>query len=318
MSGYEIRRYDEADRPAVLELMGRSLGWRPGDPNAELFRWKHEQSSYGPSPAWIAVDETGVIGFRTFLRWEFERAGEVVRAVRAVDTATDPAHQGRGIFKALTLHGLEDLRVDGVSFVFNTPNAQSRPGYLKMGWQLVGRLPVSMRPRSPASLARTLRARTPAELWSTPTTAGDDASTVLADDGLAALLAQTEGRAALATYRTSAHLRLRYGLPELEYRAMLIGRAVEDGVVVFRLRRRGAALEAALCEVLAPPGRRVGRALGSVLRQSGADYLIGIGSAAGMVPLPRQGPLLTCRSIDGTPLPDWAAAELRLGDIELF
>ncbi len=41
-----------------------------------------------------------MIGFRTFLRWEFEDAGRVVRAVRAVDTATHPDHRGRGIFRA--------------------------------------------------------------------------------------------------------------------------------------------------------------------------------------------------------------------------
>jgi hypothetical protein len=30
------------------------------------------------------------------MRWEFVRGGEVLRAVRAVDTATDPDYQGKG------------------------------------------------------------------------------------------------------------------------------------------------------------------------------------------------------------------------------
>ncbi len=72
-------------------------------------------------------------------------AGEVLRAVRAVDTATDPDYQGQGLFTALTMHGLDEVRADGVDFVFNTPNDQSRPGYLKMGWQTVGELPVAVR-----------------------------------------------------------------------------------------------------------------------------------------------------------------------------
>ena len=40
--------------------------------------------------------------------------GQPVRAVRAVDTATHPDHQGRGVFTALTEHALDGLRDDGV------------------------------------------------------------------------------------------------------------------------------------------------------------------------------------------------------------
>ena len=70
----------------------------------------------------------------------------MLRAVRAVDTATDPDYQGRGLFTRLTLQAIDELRAEGVDFVFNTPNDQSRPGYLKMGWQVVGTLPTHVRP----------------------------------------------------------------------------------------------------------------------------------------------------------------------------
>ncbi len=43
---------------------------------------------------------------------------------------------------------------DGVDVVFNTPNDQSRPGYLKMGWSEVGRVPVAVRLRSALSARR--------------------------------------------------------------------------------------------------------------------------------------------------------------------
>ena len=83
-------------------------------------------------------------GFRTLMRWEFLDGERVVRAVRAVDTATHPDYQGRSIFTRLTLHALDELVAEGVEFVFNTPNEQSRPGYLKMGWQVVGQLPTAV------------------------------------------------------------------------------------------------------------------------------------------------------------------------------
>ncbi len=116
---------------------------------------------------WVATDRGRVVAFRAFMRWEFVRGGRVLRAVRAVDTATDPDYQGRGLFRALTMHGLESVRADGVDFVFNTPNGQSRPGYLKMGWRDVGRLPAAVRFTGPTGAIAALRSRVPAERWST-------------------------------------------------------------------------------------------------------------------------------------------------------
>ena len=299
MSGYEIRSLVEADAGAVLQLMARALGWEPGGADAELFRWKHRQSPFGVSPAWVAVEDGQVIGFRTFMRWEFEHRGEVVRAGRAVDTATDPDHQGRGIFKTLTLHAIAELRADGVAFVFNTPNDQSRPGYLKMGWQVVGRLPVSFRPRTPASMFRVLRARVPAELRSTPSQAGQAASTVLAQQGVAALLDAAGGSAGLRTRRSVDFLRWRYSQPDLHYRAVAAGPSVQDGLLL--------------------PAGASGRGLvGRALRLTGADYAIAVGRGRGLAPLPRQGPVLTCLPLDGGTLPDWQRAQLVLGDVELF
>ena len=55
-------------------------------------------------------------------------------------------NQGKGIFKRLTLRALDDVQAKGECFDFNTPNNQSRPGYLKMGWQEVGKINVALIP----------------------------------------------------------------------------------------------------------------------------------------------------------------------------
>ena len=137
-TGLEVRPATGSDREEVLALLGRSLG-SDGDPRyPALFAWKHDENVFGPSPMWVATEAGRVIAFRAFMRWEFERGGRVLRAVRAVDTATDPDYQGKGLFTRLTMLGLDEMRADGVDFVFNTPNSQSRPGYLKMGWREVG------------------------------------------------------------------------------------------------------------------------------------------------------------------------------------
>ena len=45
------------------------------------------------------------------------------------------------------MSAVEEARLDGVDLNFNTPNQQSGPGYLKMGWHEVGRIRPLVRPR---------------------------------------------------------------------------------------------------------------------------------------------------------------------------
>jgi GNAT superfamily N-acetyltransferase len=320
----EVRAATDDDLPAVLDLLQASLGWVPNAQYEAFFHWKHHENPFGRSAAWVAVDGARVIGFRTFLRWQWERDGETVSAVRAVDTATHPDAQGKGVFRTLTMHAVDALRDEGVGFVFNTPNAQSRPGYLKMGWLDIGRPVARVRPRSPLAAARLLSARVPADKWSLPTSAGVPITDALADvDALLTTVPAPEP-GVLRTARTPALLRWRYGFEPLAYRAEPIGATAGDGVVVFRLRRRGPVVEATIADVLAPPGStaKVRAAIRRLLRASGAHYAIAIGPARsiveGLVALPRQGPRLTWRAlveIDPMPLAAW---DVGLGDIELF
>ena len=313
----------EADEGADLDLLGASLGWVPDDLYTAFFRWKHAENPFGPSAAWVAEVDGRLAGFRTFLRWEWDVPGRgPVRAVRAVDTATHPAFQGRGIFSKLTLHALDQLANDGVGFVFNTPNDKSRPGYLKMGWRLVARLPVWARPRSLLAAPKLLGARVPAEKWSLAATSGRPAPEVLADtDAVNRLLGSLPPPTRVRTHRTPAFLAWRYGFPALHYRAMVAGTSVEAGVAVYRLRRRGSAVEAAVCDVLAPGGDKgiARRLLRRIVRHSGADYavrLAGQGPRAGWLPVPGQGPTFVWRHVTEQEPP--AAWDLALGDIELF
>lgn len=273
----------------------------------------------------MAVAGGRLAGFRTFVRWEFDHPdGRVRRAVRAVDTATHPDFQGRGVFKTLTLHAVDELRDEGVDFVFNTPNAQSRPGYLKMGWHEVGRLPVWVRPAGPGAALRMARARVPAGKWSLPCEAGHAAAEVLRGGGLDALLGSQPPARHLRTRRSGAFLAWRYGLPELRYRVLTLGIDAANGFVVFRLRPRGQAIEVVVADVVVPAGdtsaeRALLRRLASMRL---GDYLIRIDRrrlpAGRFLPLVGQGPILTWRSLVQTDAPGLADWDLVLGDIELF
>lgn len=320
---FTITELRPSDEPQVLELLSRSLGWAPDDHHAAFFEWKHRQGPFGPSLAWVARSEGCVIGLRMFMRWEFERRGGTIRAVRAVDTATHPDHRGAGVFSRLTAHGLDGVRGTGVSFVFNTPNRQSRPGYLKLGWRPVGRIRLRMRLGAISGLPRVVRARTTADLWSLPTTAGEPAGHALADRPAVTALLESQPRSgAISTRRTVDFLRWRYaGFPPLEYRAAFGEGGPADGLALFRLRRRGPAVEATIGDVLAPGGdsRREAALARAVLRASGADYAVRSATnwRSGL-PVLGHGPELTWYGMAGgapPPIRDW---RLSLGDIELF
>jgi predicted N-acetyltransferase YhbS len=325
----EIRRASPSDRAAILQLGARTLEWLGDAQEGAFFAWKHEQNPFGESPMWVACDGNQVVGFRTFMRWEFTVDGRLVRAVRAVDTATDPEYQGRGIFTRLTLAALDELRDEGVEMVFNTPNSNSLPGYLKMGWLVVGRLPVSIMPTRVRSIPAIAAARVPASRTAVLIHAGDAPRDAFTDhEGVGSLLATIPDAPGLETRKSPEFFAWRYGHEPLHYRVVRAGPSIGDGFAVFHLRRRGPAVEAVLCDVVVPnphepDARRLRHGLARrVARLSGADYVLRIDgrpiTADPFVRVPHIGPLLTFRTLTGWIPPRRGRWRVNMGDIELF
>lgn len=333
---YEVRPYVDADEPAVLELLQLSLGGGPaGRRTAEFFRWKHHDNPFGRSPAFVADAGGALVGFRILMRWRWRAGDRRWGAVRAVDTATHPDHQGQGIFTRLTLGAVDGLRGDA-DLIFNTPNDKSRPGYIKMGWADVGTVPVALRPRRPLRVARGIReARVGASEVAVPCTL-PPASAAFADPaavaGLLERVADGDGR--LCTDRSVDYLRWRYAqAPGLDYRHVAVRRGGElVGLAFGRPRRRGPLAELTLSELLVARGDRA--ALRALLRQaargSGCDHVATVTGLdpslrpaflrAGYLTLPGQGIVLTTNPLaavepDPTHLASWAFS---LGDLEVF
>ena len=105
------------------------------------------------------------------------------------------------------------MTLAGESIVFNTPNDQSRPGYLKMGWSVARRLPIGVLPAGPRSLRAMVSSRVPAEMWSQPTSVGLDAGSALADESFAAALLQHAPQRGFRTDRTPEYLAWRTSWP---------------------------------------------------------------------------------------------------------
>jgi N-acetylglutamate synthase-like GNAT family acetyltransferase len=144
-----IREANETDIPSIVELLKLSLGESLIPRSEAYWRWKHIDNPFGKSPVLIAEEEGQLIGVRAFMRWDWRSGEKIYKSLRAVDTATHPDHQGKGIFRQLTLQLVEKCKEEGYDFIFNTPNEKSKPGYLKMGWQSEGKYPIRILPVRP-------------------------------------------------------------------------------------------------------------------------------------------------------------------------
>lgn len=341
MSGVQtqvlVRPWRDDDLAPVLGLLQAALGEGPaGSRPAEFFTWKHLENPFGRSLMLVAEADGRPVGLRAFMRWRFKTGGRTINAVRAVDTATHPDHQGQGIFSMLTRQAIETLH-DEADLVFNTPNEKSLPGYLKMGWRLVGRVPILIGPHRPLRVAlgfRSVReAVTPTR--PRPDPAGESAADSLADPGaVARLLAARAAEARLATDDDLTYLRWRYGsVPLLDYRAIREdGPEGLRGLALFRVRPRGRLWECTVAELIVGDGDRAvaGRLLQRIRRSTGADHVAASfparsdqASAArrrGFVRAP-GGMTMVVNPLGGGTRPDPLALDswaIRLGDLEVF
>jgi GNAT superfamily N-acetyltransferase len=331
LTGIELRPYEDRDEPAVLALLEASLGGGPaGSRPAEFFRWKHLRNPFGRSYMLVAEADGRLVGLRAFMRWRFAAGNVTLQAMRAVDTATHPEFQGRGIFSALTRRALDDLS-GKADLIFNTPNEKSLPGYLKMGWHVVGQVPIYVRVRRPVRFARHARTWRGDSVSAVPHEVdASRAAQVLEDALVAELVGDGERFRGISTVRNIDYLRWRYGdAPLLEYRSMW---EPERSLAIFRVRPRGALVEATVSELITRPGDAAAarRALRRVARVSSADHVtcsfpggstvMSAARRAGFIRMP--GGLVLVANVLGHDLdPDplmLSAWSLSAGDLEVF
>ncbi len=334
-------RPDEVE--AIAALMQAGLGAGQAPRTVEYWRWKHQNSPFGASPVRVAVagddpDSGALVGLRVFSRWSWRCDAGDVTAVRPVDTATHPEWRRRGIFRRLTTELVEQAQAEGTGFIFNTPNAQSGPGYLKMGWSHVEDVRVRISPVRPARLA--IRLRRGGDLREVPLTDDGSIRRLLEERGLDTFLdACGDADPRYQTPIDRAFVRWRFAdVPGFIYRALWSFSGTSGAVVLFRRRTRRGLDELSVSEVLLGPdaaSERTAVELLMALRKAApVDHLMAIspgGTRAGralsralFVPAPPKIHMtLMARPLAqlpaGVPEPTHAASwNVTLGDLELF
>jgi hypothetical protein len=89
-----IRPASAKDKPAIIELLRKSLGESTIPKSEALWTWKHEENPFGNSYVLLAEENEQLIGLRAFMQWEWRSKSKSFQTIRAVDTATHPEHQG--------------------------------------------------------------------------------------------------------------------------------------------------------------------------------------------------------------------------------
>jgi len=339
-AAYTTRPYLPHDEASVLTLLRHVLGTgRAFTRTTDFWRWKHFENPFGSSLMTVAVNSE-VVGLRAFMRWQFRADAMTLSAVRAVDTATHPAHRRSGVFSMLTSQTVDRARTEGVDLIFNTPNRISLAGYLKLGWTFVGRPPLLVKVLRPVRVARALLirrepdARAGEAAWALSLPQPD--ALCLRED-LGTLLGHNDqscgGR--IRTIRTVEFLRWRYcHTPSLPYHACWREGPHLAAAAILRPSHRRGLREILLSELLLTDGTRhqATAMLSEVLRSTNADYVLAHAPArsvhehvlrtAGFLPVPRIGPYLTVRPLSpaGTEATATAMARwhLSMGDLEVF
>jgi GNAT superfamily N-acetyltransferase len=297
------------ETPAIIELLKNSLGESLMPKSEKFWNWKHIENPFGRSPVLLAYEGGQLAGVRAFMKWEWKNKDRVFRAVRAVDTATHPAHQGKGIFKILTQQLAQQCKDEGVDFIFNTPNQSSKPGYLKMGWRSAGKLSLGFVPLLNFSSAKT---------------SFEDTYKWNAD--LITQLSDKTNSIQLTTNYSRAYLDWRYGRnPNIRY--YCLGDETNGGsyFLVFRLKPHRFGPELRVCDYFfsdAKALKRMKKHLAKASKEAGARFISYCATANGKLfifPQLAIGPEVTVRPLNelGFPL-DFGPWYPSLGDLEVF
>lgn len=326
----QIRTATPEDIPSIVALLKRSLGESLMPKSETYWRWKHVDNPFGNSPVLLAFDGDLLVGVRAFMQWEWTSSTGTQKAVRAVDTATHPEHQGKGIFKKLTLGLLENCKNNQVQFVFNTPNNQSKPGYIKMGWKEVGKFPIRFHVRRPLGILFSIFKKASYQL----PLADQSVTTCLAHPGLQSLI--DKHRAAHAgkciTNHTLASLVWRYqDVPVVNYHACVLGTTAQiHGVAFYRFKVTRLGIEMRIADVFISDASRRQEMQALLLEKAAvakAHYLTVAGvhhefKFKGILSTPKlnTGPIVTVREVnDRVPaFRDFSAWSPSIGDLELF
>ena len=127
---YDIRWSDQLDEKFIHDfLFVQQEVFHCG--SREEFRHQFEDNIYGKSIVVVVYIDDKPVAARGL--WRNDIGGQ--EAYQPGSTCVLPICRGKGIFKEMTIQAIAKL--PSTAIIYNFPNPNSYPGYMKMGWNLL-------------------------------------------------------------------------------------------------------------------------------------------------------------------------------------
>ena len=114
------------------------------------YHWKFSGMPASPPSYQYVGDDSGVmVGYYAAIPYKYWVDGVVHRCGMVCDVMTHPGYRGRGIFTQIGRYATAKLGESEVAFTTGYPiRPEVIPGHLKVGWQVVEKMPTYVRPVS--------------------------------------------------------------------------------------------------------------------------------------------------------------------------
>lgn len=130
-------QYDSTTLALYVDLFGNAFPKSAGF-SVTYLSWLYQQNPEGLAIGFDAWEGDDLVAHYACIPCRVELEGIPTRAMLSLNTATHPAHQGKGLFTQLAHLTYEAAAAQGIQSVYGIANANSTPGFVrKLGFDLV-------------------------------------------------------------------------------------------------------------------------------------------------------------------------------------
>lgn len=126
--------YGKDDNKITSFLKSASLAHKIPQKSEEWFHWKFEGSPYGKAILACAFDGDETVGCVGIGFGQMTFGDKLLSCALSYETFVHPNYQGCHLFTKLTKLAEEECSRRGVDVLYNFPNSNSLPGFIKRGW----------------------------------------------------------------------------------------------------------------------------------------------------------------------------------------
>ena len=167
-----IRTANSQDREGVLTLLNQVFQkqQRTSDNNRDsaFWEWKYENNPFGRAVLHLGEYKGEILATATFWPWKLQINNIKYHFFQPCDTVVSEKARGKGLFKRINMARIDYARNVGADAIFNFPNENSLPGYLKMGWYFLGKVKWMVRVLRPLTVTSGMLRNKQSEKLSVP------------------------------------------------------------------------------------------------------------------------------------------------------